>query len=757
MAEEKKPVGGQEETSKISPETKETDSTPDEAISKGEGNELTKIRSRNFMVLVHYLEKQDINPCAFLHTSEGTIKKIASGKQNASFFMVWRMQRGFSNISYRKVRMGKQELPSNEDYGFEQRTAKLRYLDKFLVEKAQGLTLARALSLSLPKWKQLESGWDIPSKALMKRDAIYFSLPPKMLLDDEEKLPSFDQLKIDEDLAAIQRNDLAETMNYYKNKHYIARNYRVLSHAMRVKLYLSLFVILIPLVGFTGYSTYRILNDRFSSIQKMEQTDIVDSKSKKFKEEYIDAHTKQTDPKLYYCPVKVCVQIMKIFDIQPSNEYFSVAMKLWFDFSQDEFHNMYRNYIGDPTYDATPSSGSAYKQDNDIFTVSRTDNSVSYGSDQIPDYLELATPFDLAKGVDDAIAKLSNPSESEIQECARQYLNLDSTKQYLKIRNYWTAERNSYPGLFPSSIYKDYDPNFDVGKGVDSSSLLYDYDPGEPYYLSKADGTRSYRMIQSMRFAVKVSKAYDNPRYPLETAQFWINVEPAKWLTVNHIRYEIADKIDLSRDQISGTEYQSCSRDDGIYTTMGDSVAFTDGFRSVKETDKIKAYAQGIEYNVDPDYAEKSYSKYTIVIRANRAAFTTDNFLPSTFLQAYINLAAVIIWIIIGFYNQTYAGEDSLGMLGTGMFSAISATIVGFQMLSDASMFSLMTMINIFTLAVILIMTYQAVQAKKANARKDKALIAYNGVKLRVMYYLLTICTAIMFIGLPIACYIWTL
>lgn len=96
-------------------------------------------------------------------------------------------------------------------------------------------------------------------------------------------------------------------------------------------------------------------------------------------------------------------------------------------------------------------------------------------------------------------------------------------------------------------------------------------------------------------------------------------------------------------------------------------------------------------------------------------------------------------------------------MLGTGMFSAISATIVGFQMLSDASMFSLMTMINIFTLAVILIMTYQAVQSKKANARKDKALIAYNGVKLRVMYYMLTICTAIMFIGLPIAAYIWTL
>jgi hypothetical protein len=125
--------------------------------------------------------------------------------------------------------------------------------------------------------------------------------------------------------------------------------------------------------------------------------------------------------------------------------------------------------------------------------------------------------------------------------------------------------------------------------------------------------------------------------------------------------------------------------------------------------------------------------------------------------SGYINLFAVIIWIIIAFYNQSYAGEDSLGMLGTGMFSAISATIVGLQTLSDASMFSLLTMINIFTLAVILIMTYQAIASKRAKAKNDKALIAYNGVKLRVLFYILTLCTLVMFIGLPLASYIWTL
>jgi ABC-type multidrug transport system fused ATPase/permease subunit len=235
-------------------------------------------------------------------------------------------------------------------------------------------------------------------------------------------------------------------------------------------------------------------------------------------------------------------------------------------------------------------------------------------------------------------------------------------------------------------------------------------------------------------------------------------VTPAKWLSVDHLRYEYADVVDVSRHQLSGTSpYTYCSHDEGLYTTMGDSIAFTDGFRSVKETGGIKCHAEAIEYDVNKDHPEKSNSKYTVVVRANRAAFTQGNFLPSTFLTTYINLFAIIIWITIAFYNQSYAGEDALGMLGTGMFSAISATIVGFQMVSDASMFSLLTMINIFTLAVILIMTYQSVMAKRANAKKDKALIAYNGVKLRVMFYVLTFCTLVIFIGLPIAAYIWTL
>lgn len=94
-------------------------------------------------------------------------------------------------------------------------------------------------------------------------------------------------------------------------------------------------------------------------------------------------------------------------------------------------------------------------------------------------------------------------------------------------------------------------------------------------------------------------------------------------------------------------------------------------------------------------------------------------------------------------------------MLGTGLFGAISSILVGLSMVSEAGIFSLITMINIFTLGVILIMTVHSILAKRAHVTADKANIAYYGVKLRVLFYALTLCTAIMFVALPFISYIF--
>jgi hypothetical protein len=304
-------------------------------------------------------------------------------------------------------------------------------------------------------------------KALLKKIAVYFFLPTKLLLDDEEKLPPYEQLKIDEDLAAIQRNDLEEQMNYVKNRHYLSRNYRVLSHATRVKMILSLFLILAPLAAFTGYSAYDIIQSRNEDVAKFQTKDIRDSTSKKFAEGYIKDHTKDaTNSQNYtYCDVRMGVQVLKVFDIKPSNEYFSVALKVWFDFSQDDFHAMYMNYksddIGDADFSKADSTVVPYGKDMDLFSVSRSDNSVTFGGDSIPDHIELATPYDLAKNVLAALNPSMSPSEK--QEAARSIINANPA--LTKLRNYWVDERMSYPGLTPARCIRTSVPTSISAKG----------------------------------------------------------------------------------------------------------------------------------------------------------------------------------------------------------------------------------------------------------------------------------------------------
>ena len=180
----------------------------------------------------------------------------------------------------------------------------------------------------------------------------------------------------------------------------------------------------------------------------------------------------------------------------------------------------------------------------------------------------------------------------------------------------------------------------------------------------------------------------------------------------------------------------------------------TSGYRLIHDTEDMDNFTLRLNYyydeNNDPavHFDESVRTQLEIIVRANRVGV-------SLFLQAFINLFSVVIWIIIAFYSQSYTGEDSVGMLGTGLFGVISSMLVGLSMVSDAGIFSLITMINIFTLAVIMIMTYQAIAAKRAQVRKDKVLIAYNGIKLRVLFVLLTFCTIAMFVVIPAIAYMW--
>ena len=278
---------------------------------------------------------------------------------------------------------------------------------------------------------------------------------------------------------------------------------------------------------------------------------------------------------------------------------------------------------------------------------------------------------------------------------------------------------------------------FVLGNGEfvpDSLGMLKDLEEVQYY---DENGNLRTMCYQKIRFNGSFEKGFDSVRYPLDSVQFKMYILPT--MDADYIRY-VPDR--------------STDSDGVLVSGFAPYFAITSGYRPIHETDKVDNFTLRLNYyydtNNDPavHFDDSVRTQLEIIVRANRVGI-------SLFLQAFINLFSVVIWIIIAFYSQSYTGEDSVGMLGTGLFGVISSMIVGLSMVSDAGIFSLITMINIFTLAVIMIMTYQAIAAKRAQVRNDKVLIAYNGIKLRVLFVLLTVCTVAMFVVIPAIAYMW--
>jgi hypothetical protein len=180
----------------------------------------------------------------------------------------------------------------------------------------------------------------------------------------------------------------------------------------------------------------------------------------------------------------------------------------------------------------------------------------------------------------------------------------------------------------------------------------------------------------------------------------------------------------------------------------------TEGYRLVKESKDIKNFTLRIHYydyvNNEPTESNNIKTELEIIVRANRGGL-------QLFLQAFINLFSVLIWISIAFYNQAFNHKNSLDMLGTGMFGVISSMVIGLSLLSDSGIFSLITMLNIFTFAIILYMTYLSIAFSRSKIINDKNTILYHSLKLKFMFYVLITSIVIMFIGLPLMSYIFSL
>ncbi len=572
--------------------------------------------------------------------------------------------------------------------------SKIRALAKYLLE-THGVTLARAISMRKESFDKILKGEECPSFRVIKKIAVYFSIPVETLLDDNLVLPDFDHLILDQDLLSIQRNDVANQIEKLAQKHYISRNWNMLGYKKRVNVILSILLIAIPLFAYIFYCTTSIATEKIEDVRKYRQGseptlyDTHDPLQVSYHEK-LQTTCKENNPDAYYVDVKVGVNLEKIKNISSATSGFEERLQLYFKFDKDEFLNMFRHYARNVLMDTI-----------------------------IDEYYETSEEPRPADSI--------NFKEWEAEHA-----------EYFES---WCKQNDSrfYPGETPSNVLTDKETMFDIGNGefvADSYGTIKGLE--EVQYIDEEGNLRTM-CYQKVKFNVHVEKAFDSVRYPLDSVQFKLYITPI--MDANYIRYT------PDTDRLENGE---------LVSGFGPYFSITNGYRPIKEVEGIKNFSMRVNYfydrNNDPaiDFDHTMKTQLEVTVRANRQGI-------SLFLQAFINLFSVVIWITIAFYSQSHTGENSIDMLGTGLFGVISSMLVGLSMVSDAGIMSIITMINIFTLAVIMIMTYQSIAAKRAQVRKDKVQIAYNGIKLRILFYILTIATIVMFIALPALAYMWNL
>lgn len=574
-----------------------------------------------------------------------------------------------------------------------QLTEKIKYLNNYLIDK-YNLELSDIFNDDKEIIKDiLNNKINEIDEELIKKISSFFFLDSSYLLDDSLVLPSIDKLDVDDVLLNKVQDEYSKELNKKKRKHVIKRNFNLLNKKYKNKLFRTLTYIFIPFLCYVTYSLITVSMDVSSTINKYKEG----SKEYVQEVEYENQALKE-----HYVNVNVGTTLERISDIDPSSSSFKATMILRFDFSLEEFHNMfYFNYKNEEFNKDNFYNEEDLKADN--FCLNETKDGYLPYKDNIPDIYQ----FNF----------LDNT-----------HMNINN--EPISVSTLYSEEKASFPGEKSSNVFPDKKDEFSIGNGRIHEDTL-EYTTSASYYINE---NNEYRCYQELHFIADINKVFDSPRYPLDSVQFHIYIKPL--MSTNYIKYIPS----LSMSSFSPT------------------FSVTDGYRLIKESDDIKNFSLNVyKYNeLDLDASSNTFNKeitkseLEITIRCNKHGF-------SVFVNNFLNIIAVAIWLILAFYNQSFNKEDSLGMIGTGFFSAISAILLGFSLVSNANLFSLLSIINIFTLGLVLVMGYESISAQNNKNISDNELVAYKIVKMRILYYFLLACSLIMYLVLPCISYIWFL
>ncbi len=577
---------------------------------------------------------------------------------------------------------------------------KIIHLDNYLFSKYH-LYLEDILKDNKDELVKIKNNEDIQiNDKLIESISNIFFLDINTLKDDNQELPHDEHLKVDELKIKIAQGDYVNEIERKKNKNLIKKNYSLLSKKMKKKLVINLSLLMLPFALILGYAfTSNVINVN-ETLNTYKEGDTL-SKAQKEIEDNLLKEDKE-NPNLHV-DTKVSVVLESINNISSSNSSYNATLVTNFDFDQIDFFKMYyENSKGIEFNKDNFYTNEDFLSDNYCFDSEGT-GYLEY-KDNIPDILQFN--FD------------------ELTHMSKDNKPTSVSTLYLEMIK-------AYPGEKSSNVFSDKNDEFRIGNGKITPDSLEYQNKGTAYFDKVSS---SYRYSQKLHFDCVINKTFDSPRYPLDSAQFKIYIQPTR--SSDYIRY-------IANSESSG------------FSTYFN---ITNGYRLIKETSEIKNFNIKLNYykELDVDTSSSTYNEEIIktqievIVRANKQGFMS-------YINSFLNIIAVASWLILAFYNQSFNRDDSMGMIGTGFFSAISAILLGLSTVGFANTYSLLTYVNVFTLLMVLIMGFEIIKNRRYTKLQNASLLAYSECKIRILFYFLVIASIFIYILIPGISYIWLL
>lgn len=230
------------------------------------------------------------------------------------------------------------------------------------------------------------------------------------------------------------------------------------------------------------------------------------------------------------------------------------------------------------------------------------------------------------------------------------------------------------------------------------------------------DGT-NYQLV---RYDVVINKQYSTPRFPLESHQLRIYLEPSL-TTKNVILEPDADSSYANpRSGITGFDL----------TRFG-------------VTQTIIKYDHAMLDPLFDGAADDTIYKTEVMtaIEINRADI-------ALYFKCFIALYGTTAWILLCLYICTFRRVDPLGMIGAAFFGAVSNIMVGANLVSDSLSFGLLEYGNLFGIALIIAGTATVISINTIrNEWHGRAFACFYG---RIMMAIFTVIAVVGNIALPL-------